>query len=404
MFAAMLTTRFWLIFFAAAIALAVPLGIRQGFGLFVAPWEAALTWPRATFSLAFALQNLIWGAAMPFAAAIAERYGTGRVVAGGAILYAAGTLVMAEIADPLIFSLGCGLLVGAGMSCLGFGVLLPALARAAPVARRSQVLGWGSMGGSMGLVLLSPFIQQLIDAVGWREAMWVMAGTAGAVALLAPLVKGRPAAPPHGHVEQSLTAALAEAAGHRSFLLLSAGFFVCGFHLSFVTMHLPPYLASCGMPATVAGIALSLVGVGNLLGTWGAGQLGARYRKSYLLSAIYALRGVLILGFVVLPVSPLSTYVFAFSMGLLWLSTVPLTSGLVLQMFGPRWMGTLFGVAFFSHQIGGFLGAWLGGQVYDMTGSYDLLWWVQVAMAAFGALINLPIVERPVARLAQSGA
>lgn len=376
-------------------------GVRASFGLFTAPISATQGWGREVFALAIALQNLLWGAGQPFAGALADRYGSARVLAAGGLLYALGVALMAVASTPLQMTLTAGVLVGLGLAGGSFTIVMAALARRVPPERRSWAMGMATAAGSMGQFLLAPLGQAFILAYGWQTALLMLAGIVGVVPLLATAMASTPggaAAVPE--IDLGLKRTLALAFGHRSYRLLTAGFFVCGFHVAFITVHLPAYLTDHGVAPQLAAWSIAIIGLGNIVGSYAAGVIGGRYSKRWLLAMIYALRSVVIALFVLLPISPLTVVVFAVTIGLLWLSTVPPTSGLVAVMFGTRYMATLFGIVFFSHQVGSFLGIWLGGLFYEAYGSYDAVWWMAVALGLFAALIHLPIVERPAPRFA----
>jgi len=385
-----------------AVAL-IGLGLRSAFGLFQTDLVEVRPWGRDTFALAFALQNLAWGLAQPVAGAIADRYGTARVVMGGAILYAIGILGTAQLESALAMNLMFGIILGIGMSASSFTIVLSAFGRVVSPARRSFAFGLGTASGSLGMFIFGPVGAVLISQSGWYTALIAFAGIAMAMVLLAIPLQGRTEAPAGG-AQQSLRAAIGEAFGYRSYVLLAFGFFVCGFHVAFIIAHLPAYLNDLGFGAELGGIALALIGLFNVVGSLAAGAIGQRMSKSLALSALYFLRAVVIAGFVLLPVTPASVIVFSALMGLLWLSTVPLTSGLVAVMFGPRYMATLFGVVFLSHQIGSFFGIWLGGLIYVETGSYDMLWWIGILLGLAAALIHLPIRDAPAPRVAMGEA
>jgi MFS family permease len=394
-----LRNRAVLVLVCGALILSLSMGIRQSFGLFLEPMSHALGWKIGVLSLAIAVQNLLWGVVQPFAGAMADRYGTARTLAAGGALYAAGILVMAWGGTPELFGLGAGVLVGLGVAAAGFPIVLGAVGRAAPDDKRPAYLGIAAAGGSFGQFAMAPVSQGLIDATGWLGALTVIALLSLMIAPLALVLRGRPEhAAGLAEAEQSLLAALREASGHRGYWLLNAGFFVCGFHVAFVATHLPAYLASCNMPPMLGATALGLIGFFNMLGTYLAGRLGVRYRMKYVLSLIYLGRAAVIAAFMVAPVTPASVLVFSAGMGFLWLGTVPLTSGIVAQVFGPRYLATLFGVVLMSHQIGAFIGAWWGGVLFDTTGSYDGAWWAAVALGLMAAAVHLPIADRSVRR------
>jgi MFS family permease len=384
-------------------------GPRSSFGFFLTPMSNANGWGRDVFALAFAIQNLLWGLGQPFAGAIADRFGTVRVLSVGALLYAAGLALMAYATTPLALHLTGGVLIGFGLSGCSFNLVLAAFGKLMPERWRMLAIGAGTAAGSFGQFLFAPFGVALIDGVGWQNALPVF----GALLLLVVPLSLALATPPHNTQAQgsaaaaptqSLTGALSEAFAHRSYVFLVLGFFTCGFQLAFITVHLPAYLIDRGLSAQVGGWTLAIIGLFNIIGSIGAGWLSNRMPRRILLALNYFLRSCAITAFVLLPASPAIALVFGAVMGLLWLSTVPPTSGLVSLMFGTRWLAMLYGFVFFSHQVGGFLGAWLGGVLYERTGSYDIVWWLAVLTGILSALINLPIVEKPVARPAAAAA
>ena len=381
------------------IIAALAFGIRSGFGLYLGPISQEFGYGFEVFAFSLAIQNLIWGLVQPFAGALADRYGPFKAIALGTVLYSAGTIMLSFADTPGLFHLSAGVLVGAALAGTSFGIILSAVSQLFPLERRSWALGVVGAAGSLGQFLVVPASQALLDAVGWSSSALIM----GVVALLMlPLglifLKARPAASIVTGSTQTIGAALREAFHHPSFWFLSAGFFVCGFHVAFIAVHLPSFVVDIGLSAQVGAWALGLVGLFNVIGSYSAGVLGDKYPKKYLLSSLYLGRSIIMVGLVLLPPSELLIYVFAGTMGLLWLSTVPLTSGLVADIFGPRYMSTLFGIVFFSHQVGAFLGAWLGGYAYDALGSYDAVWWIAVALGLFSAIIHWPIREDAVVR------
>lgn len=383
------------------LILSLAMGVRQTFGLFLEPVSAELGLGRETFALAMAVQNILWGFAQPATGIVADRYGAGRVVAVGGIVYTLGLIVMSGMTGPLALHLGGGLMVGFAMAACGFSVVLGAVARAVPAAKRSMALGVVSAGGSFGQFAVAPFGQGLISAYGWPGALIGLAVLAALMVPLALAVAGKPAesAGPAGEDgSQTIVEAMREALGHRGYLYLSAGFFVCGFQVVFIAVHLPAYLADSGLPASVAATALALIGAFNIAGTYACGVLGDRFPKKWLLSGLYLLRAGVIAAFLLAPKTETTVLVFAATIGFLWLGTVPLTSGLVGTMFGVRYLSTLFGIVFLSHQAGSFLGVWLGGVVYDATGSYDAIWIASVVLGLAAAVLHLPISENPVRR------
>jgi len=383
----------------------VNFGVRSSFGFFTTPISEAHAWPREIYSFAMALQNLLWGIATPIAGAIADRYGSARVLIGGAIFYAVGTVVMAMATTPLMLHFGGGVLVGIGIAASSFGIVMAAFGRLVPPEKRSWAFGIATAAGSMGQFIFAPLGGVLIPAVGWYQALLILAACSLLIIVFAlPLMAqntSRSAVPP-GEAEMSMREAIKAAFGNRSYNLLTAGFFVCGFQLAFITIHLPPYLREHGISNEFAGIAMSAIGLFNVLGSYYSGIIGGRGVKRIPLSIIYVLRSLAIVGFILLPITNVTTMAFTISMGLLWLSTVPLTMGLVTVMFGTRYMATLYGFVFLSHQVGSFFGVWLGGRLYDQFGSYDPVWWMGAALGLFAALVHLPIRERRSDRFAQA--
>jgi MFS family permease len=380
-----------------AVILAFNMGTRQTFGLFLEPMTADLNIGRGTFALAIAVQNLLWGILTPFFGIFADRYGTARCIALGGVIYVAGLLLMALGDSVFALHMGAGVLVGIAVAACGFPLVLSAVARAFPAEKRSAALGIAAAGGSLGQFLLLPFAQVTMGWLGWAGAILVLAALTALIVPLSAALAGKPAVATTS--EQSLGAAMIEARSHRGYQLLNIGFFVCGFHVAFIATHLPSYINTFGLDPIVGASALGIIGFFNIIGGLLAGYLGGRYRKKYLLSGIYLARAVAITLFLLAPKTELAVWLFAASFGLLWLSTVPLTSGLVGDVFGPRYLATLFGVVMFSHQIGGFLGAWLGGLSYDFTGSYNVVWLISIALGLLAAIVHWPIADRPIAEL-----
>lgn len=383
----------------------ISFGPRSALGLFLRPLSNANNWGRDVFAIALTIQNLLWGIGQPFAGAIADRLGTVRVMWVGTLLYAAGLGLMAHATTPGLLDLSAGVLIGFGLSGCSFNIVLTALGKILPAEWRSVGLGAGTAAGSFGQFLFSPLGVLLIDNIGWQLALTTFAAVMLVIlplslALAAPRTeRGSERAAP----SQSVKQAIVEAFDHRSYVLLVLGFFTCGFQLAFVTVHLPAYLVDRGLSAWVGGWTIAVIGIFNIIGSLSAGWLCNRVPKRYILSTIYFVRAISIVVFISLPASPTATLVFGAVTGLLWLSTVPPTSALVAVMFGTRWLSMLFGFAFFSHQVGGALGVWLGGAVFERTGSYDAVWWLSVLFGVLSALINLPIVEKPVERAALAG-
>jgi len=382
-----------------ALIVTLSMGIRHGFGLWLQPITMDRGWSRETFAFALAVQNLAWGLAGPFAGALADRFGAFRVIAAGAVLYALGLAVMASATSGLAFLGGTGLLIGMAQAGTTYAVIYGVIARNVAPERRSWAMGVAAAAGSFGQFLMVPVENWLIGGFGWQSALFILACAALAIAPLAWGLK-EPERPAATGVQQSVAAALKEALAYKSFLLLMAGYFVCGFQVVFIGVHMPSYLKDQGLGPEVATLALALIGLFNVFGTYAAGSLGQRYAKRHILATIYLLRSVAIVLFLLLPLTPASVYVFSAVMGLLWLSTVPPTNAVVAQIFGVQYMGMLAGFVFLSHQIGSFLGVWLGGRLFDATGSYDVVWWLAVALGVFAALINLPVRETPIVRAA----
>ena len=381
----------------------IAFGVRSGTGLFLAPISQEFGWGREIFALSIALQMLIWGIAMPVAGAIADKFGTARVLAVGALLYSSGFILTAYSSEPWQMHLTAGALIGMGLAGTSFTLVMAVLARIVSPERRSIVMGICTAATSFGQFALLPLGQGFVSAYGWHTASIILGCIALLMLPLAGFVRGT-GGPAPGMADQSLRNALSEALGYRSYVLLVTGFFVCGFQLFFILNHLPAYLSDKGMPPWVASASLALVGLGNVAGGILAGYAGSRWSKRLGLAGIYATRSVLTLGFIFLPISPLTAMIYGATMGLLWLSTVPLTQGLIVQFFGLRWVATLFGVAFFSHQVGGFFGVWLGGKLFDIYKSYDIVWWLIIALGVVAAAIHVPIREQPAPRLASAAA
>jgi len=385
----------------------ISFGPRSSLGFFLTPLSQTNHWGRDVFAFAVAIQNLLWGIGQPFAGGIADRFGTNRVLCVGAALYALGLAIMARSTTPEELSLSAGVLIGLGLSGCSFNIVLGAFGKLLPEKWRSLAFGAGTAAGSFGQFLYSPIAVALMDKFGWQQALLIFAGV---TLLILPLSLAlATSVAPAGQSSvvkptQSARQAFAEAFGHRSYVLLVLGFFTCGFQLAFITVHLPAYLIDRGLSVEIGGWTLAVIGMFNIIGSLSSGWLSMRMPKRYLLSSIYFIRAAAIVAFISLPASPTSTLVFGAVTGLMWLSTVPPTSALVAVMFGTRWLAMLFGFAFFSHQVGGFLGVLIGGIAFERTGSYDLVWWLSVLFGVLSAVINLPIVEKPVARPAMAAA
>ena len=379
-------------------------GVRSAFGLLTAPLPADLGVSRETYSIAIAIQNLCWGATQPFAGHLTDRFGARRVIFGGAVLYCMGIAGLLFATTPLEICLTAGVLAGVGMGGASFTTALAALARAMPETHRSWALGIGTAAASLGQFVIVPIVQAFIGAGGWKGGAAFMLAAIAAILLVAWFVRGdQPAAGTSSAPAVSTPLMLATAFRHTSYVLLVLGFFVCGFQLAFITTHFPAYLDDRGISPAAASWAVAMIGLFNVLGAYMAGAWGARYSKKNMLAYIYLARGAVTAVFILTPVTPASVLLFGAAMGLLWLSTVPLTSALVATFFGTRFMATLFGIVFFSHQVGSFLGVYLGGALYERTGSYDVVWWLAIGLSLFAAAMNLPIRERrsePFSRLA----
>ncbi len=391
---------------AGSLIIAISLGVRHSFGLFLQPVSLDAGWGREVFALAIAVQNLVWGAAQPFTGMLSDRFGAGRVILAGAVLYAAGLALMAVPQDPTLFVLSTGVLIGLGLSGTTFPIVFGAISRAVPAEKRSLAMGIAMSIGSFGQFAILPVALGLIDGMGWVAAILVFSAVSSLILPLSlPLMErrgtasGEPGAGSAAPDTRTPGQAIAEAFGSRDFWLLSTGFFVCGFHVVFIATHLPAFLADEGLQPGVASIVLALIGLANIAGTYYAGLWGGHRSKPMLLSWIYLGRGIAIAAFVLLPLTPWTAYAFGVLMGLLWLSTVPLTNGVVATIFGVKNLAMLGGVVFFAHQVGSFLGGWLGGYLYDQVGSYDMVWWIAILLSLLAAAINLPIREKPIAEL-----
>jgi MFS family permease len=387
----------------ATSILALAIGIRLSFGLFLQPMSQTLGWGRETFAFGIALQNILWGVTQPLMGMLADKYGARKVVAMGGLGYCLGLYLMSQATSPLALNLTTGLLIGVSLSATSFAVVLGVVGRAVSERNRSMALGLASAGGSVGQVLILPIGQALISAYGWVLALGGLAAIAFLMVPLAAALGSSERKSGKELKEQLIRHALAEAALHRGYWLLMAGFFVCGFHVTFIATHFPAYIVDSGLSPGLGATALAMIGLFNIIGSSFWGIVGGKYSKKYSLSSLYLARAVLIAALMFFPVSNLSVLVFASGMGFLWLGTVPLTSGLIGQIFGVRYLSTLFGIVFFSHQIGAFLGVWMGGYIFDVTGSYDIVWYVSIALGVLSAFLHWPINEQPVARLALAG-
>lgn len=385
----------------ACLLLLINFGLRASMGFFMKPLSAEYGYGREVFAFALALQNLFWGLCQPVAGAVADRFGSVKTIIAGALFYALGLYITSVADNPLLLHTGAGLLIGMGVAGSGFGIVLPALARMVAPEKRGIALGLGTAAGSAGQFLLIPVAREFIEVYGWQSTLVILAAGALLMVFLTPALKSEtpPQEPQREGDGQTLREALKEASGHIHYWLLVAGFFVCGFQLAFVTVHMPSFLSDSGFDTSVAAISLSLIGLFNIIGSLGVGPLSGIYSKKWILAIIYGARAVILALFLIFPLSTFSIYAFSIASGFLWLATVPPTSGLVAQMFGVRYMGTLYGIVFLNHQLGSFAGVWLGGYFYDRVGSYDHVWWAAVVIAAVTSLIHIIIDERPVARL-----
>lgn len=376
-------------------------GPRSTSGLFLAPISESNAWGRDVFALSFAVQNLLWGLGQPFAGAFADKYGARPVLIVGGLLYAGGLALMPLSSAPGAMHLSAGVLIGFALSGASFSIIIGAFGKLLPPEWRTLGFGLGTAAGSFGQFLFTPLASSLISSVGWQTTALIFACLMLLVLPLSIPLATRPVGTANGAApvrEQTMREALREAFATPSYWLLVVGFFTCGFHLAFITAHLPPFLLDKGVPVSVGGWALALIGLFNIAGSLSSGVLSGKMPKRHLLSGIYFARAVLIAGFVFLPVTPWTALAFGAGIGLLWLSTIPPTSGLIVTMFGPRYMTMLYGVAFLSHQVGSFLGVWLGGVIYEAYGNYDLIWNIAIALSIMSGLVNLPIKERAVER------
>jgi len=385
-----------------AAIVTLSMGIRHGFGLWLQPITMERGWTRETFAFALAVQNLAWGLAGPFAGALADRFGAFKVLIVGSLLYSLGLVLMAVSTSGLAFTGSAGLLLGMAQSGTTYAVVYGVIGRNVAPEKRSWAMGVAAAAGSFGQFLMVPVENWLIGGFGWQSALFIL----GCLALaMVPLAWGlkEPARAAASGPQQSVGAALREAFGYPSFRWLMAGYFVCGFQVVFIGVHMPSYLKDNGLTPNVATTALALIGLFNVIGTYGAGALGQRLPKKYILSTIYLLRSIAIVIFLSVPLTPWSVYVFSAVMGVLWLSTVPPTNAVIAQIFGVQYLSMLGGFVFLSHQVGSFLGVWLGGKLYDATGNYDVVWWIAVALGVFAAIANLPVKERAIDRSPMSG-
>ena len=385
----------------ACVLLAINFGLRSSLGLFLKPVSETFGYGREVFAFSLALQNLFWGLSQPIAGAFADKFGTSRVIIVGTLFYSLGLYITATADSFMGLHIGAGILIGMGIAGTGLGVILPAMARMVSPEKRAMALGIGTAAGSAGQFLLIPVAREFLVAYGWQTALIIMAIGALSMILFSPVFKGDEIKNTtlDNEPSQTLKEALNEASGHIHYWLLIAGFFVCGFQLAFIVVHMPSYLADKGFDSSVAAASLSIIGLCNIFGSLISGHLSGIYSKKWILTYIYAARSIVIVLFLITPISTFTIYAFSFATGFLWLATVPPTSGLVAQMFGLRFMGTLYGIVFLNHQIGSFTGVWIGGYLFDTTGSYDQVWWWAAIIAAITALIHVYIDERPIKRI-----
>jgi MFS family permease len=384
---------------ASGVVLTLAMGVRHGFGFWMQPISQANGWTRETYSLALALQNLMWGVFGPFAGMAADRFGTMRIVLAGALSYMAGLVWMAVVTQPTLFIIGSGVFIGLGLACTGFGAVSGIIGRVAPVERRSWAFGVSGAASSFGQFLLMPVEQFLISSLGWQQAFYLLAGAVIVAMVPMSFYLREPEVSHGGGHHQSIGEALGEALRNRSFLFLVAGYFVCGFQVVFIAVHLPAYLKDKGLADPKVGVlALALIGLFNIFGSFYAGKWGGMMPKRFLLSGIYFIRALVIGLFLLAPLSAVSVYLFAAAMGFIWLSTVPLTNGIIAGIFGVKHMSMLAGVVFFSHQIGSFLGVWLGGYLFALQGNYNVVWGIAIALGVMAGVANLPVDERAIVR------
>ncbi len=382
----------------SALIVTLSMGIRHGFGLWLQPVTVERGWSRETFAFALAVQNIAWGLAGPIAGMIADRFGAFRVLVVGSLLYSLGLVLMAVSTSGLAFTGSAGILIGMAQSGTTYAVVYGVIGRNVAPERRSWAMGVAAAAGSFGQFMMVPVESTLIGSLGWQMALFALGAAALAIIPLSLGLREPASATAPKPGQQSIGHALKEAFGYSSFNWLMAGYFVCGFQVVFIGVHLPSYLKDQGLGPEVATTALALIGLFNVFGTYGAGALGQKLPRKWILSSIYALRSVAIVLFLWAPLTPMSVYLFASVMGLLWLSTVPPTNAVIAQIFGVQYLSMLGGFVFLSHQVGSFLGVWMGGLLYDATGSYDVVWWIAVALGVFAALANVPVREAPIVR------
>ncbi|MEO0391980.1 MAG: MFS transporter [Pseudomonadota bacterium] len=391
-----MTARLWLMVACGAFIVTVAMGVRQSFGLFIQPVGLDLAVGRDVMGFAIALSNLLFGLVQPVVGAIADRYGAGRVIMTGTVLYALGLLLMTTAQDPMGLHMTLGVLTGLGLAGTTYVVVLGALGRVVPAAYRTRIFGLTTAAGSFGMFAVVPGTQGLISWLDWQGALIALTVLVATTGVAGMALAGKPHMAVETGSDLGLKAAMSQAFGHRGYWLLNAGFFVCGFHVTFIAVHFQPYLLDRGIDVSSAAIGLAMIGLFNIFGSLIFGELGDRYRKKYLLSLLYVARAVVIALFLLLPLTSVSAITFGAAMGFLWLATVPLTSGLVGQIFGTRYLSTLYGVVFLWHQLGSFLGAWLGGEAYERFGSYEPIWLASIALGVIAAILHIPIRDHAV--------
>ncbi len=391
-----------IVILAGCLVSLIGFGVRSSFGIFLEPMTVAKDWSRETFGFAMAVQNLFWGIGLPFAGAMADKFGAVRVIMAGAVIYAIGVFTMTMVDSPFGLLLSGGVLAGTGIAFSAFTIAMASMVRVVGPEKRSLILGLGTAAGSLGQVLFSPISHGFIESFGWSTTLVLLSAATLVMIPLALCLPGDPRVSVGEESDQTLRQALLEAISHRGYVLLTTGFFVCGFHVAFITVHFPAYIRDLGLDPAIGAWSIALIGLMNIAGSFLSGMAGQRFSKKFGLSFIYFARAIVITALVLLPKTELVIYLFAGAMGILWLSTVPLTTGIVAQVFGVRYMATLFGIVFLSHQIGSFIGVWLGGRIFDQTGSYDPMWIAGIVLSLLAGLIHLPINEQPLGRLKAS--
>ncbi|MDE0920054.1 MAG: MFS transporter [Arenicellales bacterium] len=389
---------------AGCMIAVVGMGTRGTLGLFLEPMSSSLSWSRETYALAMAIQNLLWGILLPFAGALTDRYGASWVISAGAVFYALGLWGMSSADSVLMLHISGGILMGLGSAFVAFNLAIAAMVKVVGPERRLLVMGIGTAATSTGQLIFSPMAQGMISSFGWSDALVYLSFISLLIISFAVLLPSNPEVRGEASTRQSLSEAVREAFAQRGFILLMIGFFACGFHVAFIGIHLPAYVTDLGLAPEVGAYCLALIGLFNIAGSFLSGMVGSRWSKTYGLSWIYLARALVILGLLVAPKTALTLYVFSALMGLLWLSTIPLTTGVIADVFGVRYVATLYGLVFFGHQVGSFIGVYLGGVFYERYGSYDAMWWAGIVVGVLAALIHLPISEKPLPRVVTASA